>query len=375
MSARHQDPLRGYITRADFLLKQLHSSDPDQSRSAAARCAVAPRFAICPGMLPRPEDVRRQDAMDVIAIEEGAASWRDFRVGAVTGGAGMTAIGEVLGGRTLTLESILDGSFLPDAAVTLLSGPSPHGKSGLALQIARSVAARSPGAVAYFTREKERGRVVQQVLTTEARVDGHAVRTVGMDAIEGARERLSAAAARIENLALYVLSDVRAMEDVGARCGAISRHAGRLSLIVLDYISLFSATGRFPEDADPLELTEATVALAREFGVPVLVIAPLEARSLRGENPRPDVSELGSWRVLAAASAAVVLIHRPNVHERGGFAQDDIGPIQIQVEKHPTGATRMTGTIIPRIRLILPEPFSTECDYGADVLPPTDQTL
>ncbi|HEX8430651.1 MAG TPA: DnaB-like helicase C-terminal domain-containing protein [Longimicrobium sp.] len=313
--------------------------------------------------------------MDVIAIEEGAANWRDFRARTAASGAGLAVIDEVPSRRAFTLESVLDGSFLPDSAVTLLAGPSAHGKSGLALQIARNVATRRLGAVAYFTRESERGRIVERLLTTEARVDGHSIATVGMDAVKGVRERLAAAAATLEDLALHVLSDIGTMEHVSAECRAIVRHNSGLSLIVLDYISLFSASGRFTQDSDPLELTKATVALAREFGVPVLVIAPLEARSLVGENPRPKLSELGSWGVLADASTSVVLIHRPNVHERYGSAQDDIGPIQIQVEKHPRGETRMTGTIIPRIRLILPETFSTKCDYGVDILPSADQTV
>ena len=45
MSARHEDVLRPYITQADFLLKQLRSTDPNEAAAGANRFAALARFA------------------------------------------------------------------------------------------------------------------------------------------------------------------------------------------------------------------------------------------------------------------------------------------------------------------------------------------
>ena len=78
MSARHEDVLRPYITQADFLLKQLRSTDPNEAAAGAKRFAALARFAgyLAPDLI---DKVRRRDALDVIAVESGAPNWREFR--------------------------------------------------------------------------------------------------------------------------------------------------------------------------------------------------------------------------------------------------------------------------------------------------------
>lgn len=80
MSARHDDPLRAYRSRADYLLEDLEDPDPAVSRQAARSFGWLPRFASVENAwrtLTR-RDVRYTDALDVIAREEGARDWRDF---------------------------------------------------------------------------------------------------------------------------------------------------------------------------------------------------------------------------------------------------------------------------------------------------------
>lgn len=81
MSARHDDPLRDYRTRADFLRKDLRSGDPDVARAAADRVASLPQYAsaLRDGSF-RPEHVCRQDLLDVIAAESGwRGGWRHLK--------------------------------------------------------------------------------------------------------------------------------------------------------------------------------------------------------------------------------------------------------------------------------------------------------
>lgn len=79
MSARHDHPLREYLTRADFLRKDLRSSDPAVARAAAERCSALERLAPAVRAGTLADGVRRQDLLDVIAFEAGfRGGWREM---------------------------------------------------------------------------------------------------------------------------------------------------------------------------------------------------------------------------------------------------------------------------------------------------------
>lgn len=380
MSARHDDPLRTYITRADRLHKQLRSPDAKAASAAAQRLLVLPRFGglAARGLELDPDKVRRQDVLDVIAAEEGAADWRDFRSRASLAPAAsgeMTSMGDVLLRRGLTLDRVLDGSFMPPSAVTVLSGGSPQGKSGLALQIARSMA-ESTGPVAFFTRESTAGDTIERLLGTEARLDLYAFRRrqreERAESWTGAREegleRLRQAAARLKPLSFNVSSDDRSVEHVAESAERVRAQEGGLSLVVLDYVSLFAARRtQVVGNTEPVDVVRALAELATALQVRVLAVTPLQDRPLEEPNPRPELSHLGAWQPLGDAAASVVLIHRPNVHQRGGLAQNDPGPVDVTVAKHPEGQAHLSGTIIPSIRYVVPASFDAAHDWEADV--------
>jgi replicative DNA helicase len=325
-----------------------------------------------------PDRVRRQDVLDVVAVEAGASDWRDFRGTAdrtLATSSGMASIGDVIFRRGLTIESLLDGSCLPPASVTVLAGASPHGKSGLALQIARNVAG-SAGPVAFFTREGSAAETVDRLLSTEARVDLYAFRRrareesvdLWSDVREDGMSRLRKAAERLRSLSLNVYSDVRSIEEAEEAALAMRARGGGLSLVVFDYVSLFDRGRTYLTlESTPTEVSRALADLASTLGVPVLAVTPLQDRPLDEDNPRPEVAHLGAWRALADVAAAVVLIHRENVYEKGGQAQNEPGPFQVRFAKHPQGPAQATGTIIPSIRYVLPDPFDPDRDYEVGV--------
>lgn len=287
----------------------------------------------------------------------------------------MASIGDVIFRRGLTIEFLLDGSCLPPASVTVLAGASPHGKSGLALQIARSMAGSS-GPVAFFTREGSEEETVDRLLSTEAHVDLYAFRRRGReeseelwsDAREDGLSRLRKAAEHLTGIRLHVYGNVRSIEEAEEAALAVRAREGGLSLVVFDYVSLFDRDRTYLTlESTPAEVSRALADLASTLGVPVLAVTPLQDRPLDEDNPRPEVAHLGAWRALADAAAAVVLIHRENVYEKDGLAQNEPGPFQVSFAKHPQGPAQATGTIIPSIRYVLPDPFDPGRDYEAGV--------
>jgi hypothetical protein len=77
MSARHGHPLREYLTRADFLRKDLRSPDPAVARAAAERCSVLERLAPAVRAGTLAQCATRQDVLDVVASEAGFRDgWR-----------------------------------------------------------------------------------------------------------------------------------------------------------------------------------------------------------------------------------------------------------------------------------------------------------
>lgn len=199
------------------------------------------------------------------------------------------------------LDSLL-GGLQPGELVVVAARPSV-GKTALGTAIARNAGV----GVFFASLEQSRHELGDRLLSSEARVDGHSIRS-GRPA--------PAAVARITQARVHLSAGVVMHVDDGSRqnCQRIAANARRLrrqhgiGLVVVDYLQLVDPDDRkAPRHEQVGSVSRRLKGLARELNVPVVAMAQL-SRSADGERPR--LSHLRESGSIEADADVVMLMHR-----------------------------------------------------------------
>jgi replicative DNA helicase len=196
------------------------------------------------------------------------------------------------------------GFYDIDAATTglrpgelvVIAGRPSMGKSSLAGAIAWNVATHG-GVVFFESLEMTTDDVTMRLACLDARVNFQAVRegTIGQAEINA----LLKSASKLEKAQIFIDDQARSVVDVRRLCRKLKASAGRLDLVLIDYLTLMrpapSASGRRSADSRVREVGEMTAELklmAKEMRVPVVVLAQLNRGPDARDDKRPRLSDL-----------------------------------------------------------------------------------
>jgi replicative DNA helicase len=216
------------------------------------------------------------------------------------------------------------------------------GKTSLVLNIAQHVAIQPEHTVGFFSLEMSKESLFLRLLTAEAQIDSHrlmsgAIGQKDYGRISHALETLSAMSLFIDDTANIGVLEMRAK----AR-----RLQGehRLSLLVVDYIQLMSGRGRFENRTLELaSISRSLKGLAKELGVPIVVLSQLSRAPEARSDHRPQLSDLRESGALEQDADLVVLIYRDDAYNRDPNSPD-AGTAELIVAKQrngPTGTVRL----------------------------------
>jgi replicative DNA helicase len=203
----------------------------------------------------------------------------------------------------------ITGGLEPGELVVVAARPAV-GKTLFAGNIADRVATAG-GAVLFFTLEMSRREIGMRILAARSSVSVYAMRagTKSTDAWEHMVDALPAA----QKQRLWI--DDRAAVTVGyvrARARRMQRKYG-LDLLVIDYLGLMKGQGdnRVQEIGS---LSRGLKALAKEIGVPILVLAQLN-RTVEGRlDKRPVLSDLRDSGEIEQDADVVAMLHRESLY-------------------------------------------------------------
>jgi len=234
------------------------------------------------------------------------------------------------------LDRMLAG-LQPANLVVVAARPS-MGKSSLALNIAQH-AAEKQEPVAFFTLEMSREEVVQRLLSTMAAVDSHKLRTGQMG--PELWKRVVKETGKLYTMPIFVDDSADlTVTAIRAKCRRMSRKHG-LSLVVVDYLQLMSATGRSDNRQQEIaDISRALKNLARELRVPVIAVSQLNRALEQRENKRPRLGDLRESGAIEQDADIVMFIYRDEYYNPGS---DQPGAAEIAIAKHRAGAT---GTVM-----------------------------
>ena len=224
----------------------------------------------------------------------------------------------------------------PSELIILAARPS-MGKTSLALNFAENISLRGEGKpVAVFSLEMSKESLLLRLLSSEARVDSHKFRTGHMHKDDW--RKITESLGRLGEAPLWIDDSAGAtVMEMGAKARRLKRDKG-LSLVVVDYLQLLTARGRFGNRNEEVSsISRGLKGLAKELKVPVLVLSQL-TRAPEREERRPQLADLRESGAIEQDADVVLFIHRPNFY-KPDLPPEDREKTELIIAKQRNGPT------------------------------------
>jgi replicative DNA helicase len=224
------------------------------------------------------------------------------------------------------LDEKLQG--LKPGQLIIIAGRPAMGKTTLAMNIASNAAIREGKSVMAFSLEMDNTGLMDRFMASEGRIPLQLIKNGKAPHDYGAE--LMSAAGKLKNSNLY-LSD-RASMSMNRMRAAARRHKRRygLDLMVIDYLQLVDSDSRTSSrEQEVSHMTRTAKLMARELGIPVILLSQLSRKCEERPNKRPLCSDLRESGAIEQDADIILFVYRDEVYhehsEAKGIAEIIIG--------------------------------------------------
>ncbi|WP_436758052.1 replicative DNA helicase [Streptosporangium sp. V21-05] len=195
------------------------------------------------------------------------------------------------------LDSLTNGLH-PGQMIVVAARPA-IGKSTLGLDFARSAAIKHGMTTVVFSLEMSRNEITMRLLSAEARVALHAMRSGTMTDDDWAK--LARRMGEVAEAPLFIDdSPNMSMMEIRAKCRRLKQR-NDLRFVIIDYLQLMSSPKKTESRQNEVsEISRAIKLLAKELEVPVIAISQLNRGPEQRTDKRPMVSDLRESGCLTA---------------------------------------------------------------------------
>ncbi len=233
-------------------------------------------------------------------------------------------------------------SGLQPGDLIIVAGRPSMGKTAFSINIAENVALQTGLPVAIFSMEMGGTQLVMRMIGSVGRLDQHKLRTGRLQDEDW--QKMTYALGKLNDAPLYIdESAALSSMDLRSRARRLYRQAGKLGLIVIDYLQLMSANREGENRATEIsEISRSLKALAKELDVPVIALSQLNRSLEQRPNKRPVMSDLRESGAIEQDADLILFIYRDEVYNPDS---PDKGSAEIIIGKQrngPIGMVRMT---------------------------------
>lgn len=226
------------------------------------------------------------------------------------------------------------GGFNPSDLIILAARPA-MGKTAFALNLALNAAMKSKKAVLLFSLEMGKSQLLQRLLAVEAGVPLQKIRNGFLAEEEWgklglASARLADSEVRIADIPSINVLEIRSM-------GRKLKAAGKLDMIVIDYLQLISGTSSKNEGNRQQEISEISRALkgiARELDIPIIALSQLSRAVESRADRRPMLSDLRESGAIEQDADIVLFLYRDDYYNP---ESEDKGITEVIIGKQRNG--------------------------------------
>ena len=180
------------------------------------------------------------------------------------------------------------------------------GKTALALTMAANMSVKKHIPVGFFTLEMTSMALMQRLLSSEARLKSHALRSGILKPSDF--HKLTEAAGKIYEAPLYIEDSPNLkLLDLRAQARRM-RSQHKVSIIFIDYLTLIGSEHQdMPRHEQIAEISRSLKALARELNIPVVALSQVSRES---EGKRPSLANIRESGSIEQDADVVIFLHR-----------------------------------------------------------------
>ncbi|HBP13946.1 MAG: replicative DNA helicase [Pseudomonadota bacterium] len=226
--------------------------------------------------------------------------------------------------------------------VIVASRPS-MGKTSLALNFAEhAIMQEGEGTVLFFSLEQPAEQLILRMLSSLGHIDQTRMRTGELS--DDDWPRFTSAVSQLKDRSLYI-DDTPALSpnDIRTRARRVSREAGGLKMIVVDYMQLMKSSEKHENRASEIsEISRSLKAIAKEMRCPLVALSQLNRSLENRPDKRPYMSDLRESGAIEQDADVIFFIYRDEVYNEDS---QDKGLAEIIISKQrngPIGTIRLT---------------------------------
>ena len=235
------------------------------------------------------------------------------------------------------LDGVLAGMGKSDLIIV---GARPGmGKTSFVLNVGTNVARATGKAVCIFSLEMSSEQLVTRVVSSEAMIDSHKLRTGELtpedwDALAHTSEWLSKCNILIDDTAGITVMGMKSK----------LRRVDNLGLVVIDYLQLMQSDRKSDNRAQEVsEISRSIKLMAKELNVPVLCCAQLNRAAEKNSDKRPMLSDLRDSGSIEQDADAVLFLYRSEYYhkddENNGEPPPEANTAEVIIAKNRHGST------------------------------------
>ncbi|SEC25826.1 replicative DNA helicase [Pseudomonas saponiphila] len=247
------------------------------------------------------------------------------------------ASGQTLIGLSTGLDDLDEklGGLQPEQLI-IVAGRPAMGKTTLAMGFVVDAAVRQGKSGLVVSLEMSKGQLIDRATASEGRIPLNLIKNG--TACQSHGESLGMAVAKLKKAKLFIAD--RAGATVGRIRSLARRHKMRygLDILMIDYLQLMEGEGGNRTE-EVSSISRGCKLLARELGVPVVLLSQLSRKCEERPNKRPVPSDLRESGAIEQDADVILFVYRDEVYHENS---DSKGVAEIIVGK---GRDVETGTV------------------------------
>ncbi|HRP01145.1 MAG TPA: replicative DNA helicase [Candidatus Kapabacteria bacterium] len=237
------------------------------------------------------------------------------------------------------------GGFQRSDLIIIAARPS-MGKTALALSFLRNMGVRERVPVALFSIEMAGIQIVTRLISSDAKLDQHKIRTGRINHTEN--DLIIRSVGRLSDSPIFIDdSPMLSVMELRAKCRRlVAEH--KVECVFVDYLQLMTAPKSESREREISFISSSLKQIAKELNIPVVALAQLN-RSIEtrpGKDKRPLLSDLRESGSIEQDADVVMFVNRPEQYNmmtyEDGTPTEGTGELIIGKQRNgPTGIVRV----------------------------------
>jgi replicative DNA helicase len=250
-------------------------------------------------------------------------------------------------------DEIVAIDYVGDEQVYDLTVPVTHNfvagdfylhNTAVAMSMARNAAIDYKKAVAFFSLEMSATQLVMRLISAEAKVDQHRLRTGDLknehwQSIVSTIHRLTEAPMYIDDTPALGIMELRAR-------ARLMKREHNIELIIIDYLQLMHAPKAESREREISMISRGLKQLAKELDIPIIALSQLNRSVESRGDKRPMLSDLRESGSIEQDADVVMFVHRPEYYgitvDEEGMPTEGTAELIIGKQRNgPTGTAKL----------------------------------